>query len=81
MADVLNATQQGIHSSGPIEGWGAFVESRIQAGDHGETLIATVRQEHEARGVGKGKSLAAPPADEAPAGGSAPSLPTPGATP
>lgn len=40
----------------PVDNFGAFVQSRLQAGLRGQELAAAIRAEHAARGKGKGKA-------------------------
>ena len=59
--DVLNEARAAHREHGPVDNFGAFVQSKLDAGLRGRDLAAAIRAEHAARG--KGKSGAAKGAD------------------
>lgn len=54
---VLDQTARSVRESGPIENFGAFVQSQLAAGLRGRELAAAIHAEHARRGIGKGKKL------------------------
>jgi hypothetical protein len=48
--DVLDEERADARQHGPIDNFGAFVQSRLDAGLRGRDLAAAIRAEHEARG-------------------------------
>ncbi len=54
---VLDQTAQSVRESGPIDNFGAFVQSQLAAGLRGRELAAAIHAEHARRGIGKGKKL------------------------
>lgn len=50
--DVLAQEVEAVRSGGPIDNFGAFVQSQLAAGLRGRELAATIRAEHRAMGVG-----------------------------
>jgi hypothetical protein len=48
--DVLDEERNAAHDRGPIDNFGAFVQSKLDAGLRGTDLAAAIRAEHEARG-------------------------------
>lgn len=54
--DVLDQTDAAIREHGPVDNFGAFVQSRLGAGLRGRALAQAIRQEHARRGIGKGNS-------------------------
>lgn len=57
--------------NGPVNNFGAFVQARLDEGLRGKELAAAVREEHKARGVGKGNR----PEQRPPAAGDRPGAP------
>lgn len=55
--DVLEETNEMVREHGPIENFGAFVQSQLEAGLRGRDLAAAIRAEHERRGIGRGRRL------------------------
>ena len=53
--DVLKATDDDIKAHGPVDNFGAFVQTQLAAGKRGRALSAAIRAEHQRRGIGKGK--------------------------
>ena len=56
-ADVTELIENGnkaIREHGPIDNFGAFVQSRLDAGLRGRDLAEAIRAEHAAHGKGKG---------------------------
>lgn len=54
-ADLLHASVAPVEEHGPIEGFGAFVKTRLDEGLRGSELVAAIGSEHAKRGLGKGK--------------------------
>ena len=52
---ALTAAEQGVERSGPIDNFGAFVQSQLDSGLRGRQLAEAIRAEHEARGKGGGR--------------------------
>ncbi len=52
---ALTAAEQGVKRSGPIDNFGAFVQSQLDSGLRGRQLAEAIRAEHEARGKGGGR--------------------------
>jgi hypothetical protein len=48
--DVLDEERGDVREHGPIDNFGAFVQSKLDAGLRGRDLAAAIRAEHEARG-------------------------------
>ena len=59
--DILNEARAAHREHGPVDNFGAFVQSKLDAGLRGRDLAAAIRAEHAARG--KGKAGAAKGAD------------------
>ena len=53
--DVIDEERAARRDHGPVDDFGAFVQSRLQAGLRGRELAAAIRAEHAARGKGQGK--------------------------
>jgi hypothetical protein len=53
--DILKEADAAIRDHGPVDNFGAFVQSRLDAGLRGRALAQAIRQEHARRGIGKGK--------------------------
>lgn len=53
---VFDEERAARRDHGPVDNFGAFVQSRLQAGLRGQELAAAIRAEHAARGKGKGKA-------------------------
>ena len=60
---VLDEARNARREHGPVDNFGAFVQSKLDAGLRGRDLAAAIRAEHAARG--KGKSGAAKASDRA----------------
>lgn len=54
---VLDETSRSVRESGPIDNFGAFVQTQLDAGLRGRELAAAIHAEHARRGIGKGKKL------------------------
>jgi hypothetical protein len=57
-ADLLDAAAQAVKDHGPVDNFGAFVQSQLDGGKRGKDLAEAIRAEHLARGKGhdgKGK--------------------------
>ncbi len=54
---VLDETARSVRESGPIDNFGAFVQTQLDAGLRGRELAAAIHAEHARRGIGKGKKL------------------------
>lgn len=61
--EVLSETHRAVEEHGPIENFGAFVQSQLDSGLRGRDLAAAIRAEHERMGIGRGRRL--PPPGEA----------------
>jgi hypothetical protein len=55
--ETFKATVASIDEKGPVENFGAFVQSKVKEGLRGPQLAKAIRDEHEKRGIGKGKKL------------------------
>lgn len=56
ITEVLRETARSVEENGPIDNFGAFVQSQLDAGLRGRELAAAIHAEHARRGIGKGKS-------------------------
>ena len=56
--DILGEANRDVRDHGPVNNFGAFVQSQLASGKRGRALAAAIRAEHQRRGVGKGKTLA-----------------------
>lgn len=54
MTELFAAENDAIRQHGPIDNFGAFVQSKLDAGLRGRDLAAAIHAEHGARGMGKG---------------------------
>lgn len=52
---VIDEERAARREHGPVDNFGAFVQSRLQAGLRGRELAAAIRAEHAARGKGRMK--------------------------
>ena len=52
--DVLSEARNAHREHGPVDNFGAFVQSRLDAGLRGRQLAAAIRAEHASRGRGRG---------------------------
>lgn len=52
--EVLDEARSARREHGPVDNFGAFVQSKLDAGLRGRDLAAAIRAEHAARGKGKG---------------------------
>jgi len=59
LTDVMVSENEACREHGPVENFGAFVQSKLSQGLRGRDLAAAIRAEHAARGIGRGKSLRA----------------------
>lgn len=53
--ELLEASEEGVDQNGPVDNFGAFVQSRLAEGLRGRDLAAAIRAEHVAHGKGKGQ--------------------------
>lgn len=53
---VLEEARNARREHGPVDNFGAFVQSRLDAGLRGRELAAAIRAEHVARGRGRGNA-------------------------
>jgi hypothetical protein len=54
---TFEATVASIDEKGPVENFGELVQSKVKDGLRGAQLAKAIRDEHEQRGIGKGKKL------------------------
>ncbi|WP_434427697.1 hypothetical protein [Nannocystis pusilla] len=67
-AELLDEAAKATRDHGPVDNFGAFVQTKLDAGLRGRDLAAAIREEHAARGKGKGKSEGkGPPEGKGPA--------------
>lgn len=67
-AELLDEAAKATRDHGPVDNFGAFVQAKLDAGLRGRDLAAAIREEHAARGKGKGKSEGkGPPEGKGPA--------------
>jgi hypothetical protein len=55
--EVMNQSTRAVRENGPIDNFGAFVQSQLDRGLRGRELAAAIHAEHARRGIGKGKKL------------------------
>lgn len=55
--DMLAQADSAIREHGPVDNFGAFVQAQLAAGLRGKALAKAIRQEHQRRGIGKGKMI------------------------
>lgn len=55
--DMLAEADSAIREHGPVDNFGAFVQAQLAAGLRGKALAQAIRQEHQRRGIGKGKQI------------------------
>lgn len=55
--EVLEESRDAVRDNGPIDNFGAFVQTQLDAGLRGRDLAAAIHAEHARRGIGKGKKL------------------------
>ena len=55
---VIDEERAARREYGPVDNFGAFVQSKLQQGLRGQDLAAAIRAEHAARGKGKGQGNA-----------------------
>jgi hypothetical protein len=60
MTEVIVTQNTAVREHGPVENFGAFVQSKLDQGLRGRELAAAIRAEHAARGIGRGKRLGMP---------------------
>lgn len=53
-ADVLEEADKDVKEHGPVDNFGAFVQSKLDEGLRGKELAAAIKAEHVAKGKGKG---------------------------
>ena len=58
--EVLAETSRAVEEHGPIENFGAFVQTQLDGGLRGRDLAAAIRAEHQRRGIGRGRKLGRP---------------------
>lgn len=51
--DVMDEARKSARTHGPVDNFGAFVQSKLAAGLRGRELAAAIRAEHAARGKGR----------------------------
>jgi hypothetical protein len=56
---IIDEERQARRDHGPVDNFGAFVQSRLQAGLRGRELAAAIRAEHVARGKGGNRAARA----------------------
>ena len=49
-AETLEVAESAVEEHGPVDGFGDFVQSKLDEGLRGQDLAAAIRGEHEARG-------------------------------
>ena len=54
MSDIADEHRKALDEHGPIDNFGAFVQSQLDKGLRGRDLAAAIRAEHAKRGIGKG---------------------------
>lgn len=52
--DVMDEERKAIGERGPVDNFGAFVQSKLDAGLRGRALASAIRAEHAAHGKGRG---------------------------
>jgi hypothetical protein len=55
--EVMVQSTRSVRENGPIDNFGAFVQSQLDKGLRGRDLAAAIHAEHARRGIGKGKKL------------------------
>ncbi|MFC1640244.1 hypothetical protein ACFL3B_05740 [Gemmatimonadota bacterium] len=58
--EVLAETSRAVEEHGPIDNFGAFVQTQLDAGLRGRDLAAAIRAEHQRNGIGRGRRLDGP---------------------
>jgi hypothetical protein len=58
--EVLSETSRAVEEHGPIENFGAFVQTQLESGLRGRDLAAAIRAEHQRNGIGRGRRLGPP---------------------
>lgn len=56
-AVIMEETAATVDEHGPIEDFGGFVQSRLEAGLRGRELAEAIRAEHARRGIGQGMRI------------------------
>ena len=54
VTEVIESGNESMREHGPIDNFGAFVQSKLDQGLRGRELAAAIRAEHAARGKGRG---------------------------
>lgn len=54
--DIFDEERSAAREHGPVDNFGAFVQSKLDAGLRGRDLAAAIRAEHAARGIGRGNA-------------------------
>ena len=57
---VIDTARVVHHEQGPVDNFGAFVQSQLAAGKRGPALAAAIRAEHARQGKGKGNAAKGP---------------------
>ena len=57
---IIDEERTDRREHGPVDNFGAFVQSKLRAGLRGQELAAAIRAEHAAHGKGKGASKGKP---------------------
>jgi hypothetical protein len=60
--ELIDEERSARRRNGPVDNFGAFVQSKLQAGLRGRELAAAIRAEHAARGKGNAAQSKATPA-------------------
>lgn len=53
--EVLVVSTEAVEESGPVDNFGAFVQTKLAEGLRGQELAAAIHEEHRQRGKGHGK--------------------------
>lgn len=65
-AVVFEESMGAIREHGPMDNFGAFVQSQLSSGLRGRDLAEAIRAEHARRGIGKGRKLQRAPGGRPP---------------
>ena len=55
--ETFKTTVASVDEKGPVEKFGDFVRDKLKEGVRGKALVKAIHDEHEKRGIGKGKKL------------------------
>jgi hypothetical protein len=58
--EVIDEERAAMREHGPVDNFGAFVQSKLDAGLRGRDLAGAIRAEHELRGAKRGERAAQP---------------------